>query len=192
MNSKSVRKSIRTARNNLSSAAQQCASEALLARFVQNRQVQHAAKIGLYFSIAGEINTRPLIEYCWQQGKQLYFPILHPFRRGHLLFLHYQQNDELVLNRFAIPEPRLSIKKLLLANRLDIICTPLVAFDCKGNRVGMGGGYYDRLFAYNPKPLRMGLAHDCQLVSGLSAAPWDQPLDEVLTPSKHWQFTIKR
>ena len=72
-------------------------------------------------------------------------------------------------------------------NQLDIIFTPLVAFDSQGNRMGMGGGYYDRTLAHwqtNQTPYPIGLAHNCQLVEQLPVQAWDIPLAQIITPDK--------
>ena len=67
-----------------------------------------------------------------------------------------------------------------------------MAFDAEGNRLGMGGGYYDRTLAcwhehkLGPKPL--GLAHDCQQVDAVPQEQWDVPLPQIITPSRCWQF----
>ena len=131
-----------------------------------------------------------MIDYCLAMGKKVYLPTLHPFSKGHLLFFRYQQPEDLTLNSFAIAQPKLNINNLIIANKLDVICTPLVAFDKQGNRLGMGGGYYDRLFSYADKPARLGLAHDCQQVDCLYPNAWDLPLSEILTPSKRWETAV--
>ncbi|MFY2365653.1 5-formyltetrahydrofolate cyclo-ligase, partial [Klebsiella pneumoniae] len=64
--------------------------------------------------------------------------------KGHLLFFRYQQDTRLKPNSFSILEPELDLTALIPQSQLDIIFTPLVAFDTQGNRLGMGGGFYDR------------------------------------------------
>lgn len=101
---------------------------------------------------------------------------------GRLLFLRYQLASELHVNRFGIPEPRLDIRTLVPLAELDLILTPLVAFDAQGNRMGMGGGFYDRTLAAAQQSARtvpllaVGFAHTLQLVDSLPLAPWDIPL----------------
>ncbi|BBN82699.1 hypothetical protein PA25_26840 [Pseudoalteromonas sp. A25] len=76
---------------------------------------------------------------------------------------------------------------------LDYLLMPLVAFDHLGNRLGMGGGYYDKTLAryykeHMKKPELIGLAHDCQKVEQLPTEAWDVPLQQIITPSKFYQW----
>lgn len=186
-----LRKIIRQKRRSLTLKEQKIASQAILSHFKINPFVQSAQHIALYLATDGEIDTSLLIEQCWQQGKQVYLPILHPFSKGNLLFLLYHQNSMMRSNRFGIKEPKLDSRSVIATNKLDLICAPLVAFDDKGNRLGMGGGYYDRTFNANPRVKKIGLAHDCQLVDEINTQAWDVSMPEILTPSKHWVFSPK-
>ena len=93
-------------------------------------------------------------------------------------------------NRLGIPEPPLDIRNLATLSELDVLMVPLVAFDNQGQRLGMGGGFYDRTLQnwqqHNVLPI--GLAHDCQQVEALPVADWDVPLKAIITPSKLWQW----
>lgn len=186
------RKQIRSIRNQLHSDVQFQASMDLVNQCAQLTEFQNAKHIALYVSADGELITTPLIEWLWQQGKKTYLPVIHPFSKGHLLFLHYDQNTPMVLNRYYIAEPKLDQTKIIPAQQLDIICTPLVGFDSTGHRLGMGGGYYDRTLepwfktGLGPKPI--GLAHDCQHVEKLPIESWDVPLPKIVTPSRIWDW----
>jgi 5-formyltetrahydrofolate cyclo-ligase len=151
-------------------------------------QVKHVA---LYLTHDGELATPPLIEALWQLGIQTYLPRLHPFNAGQLVFLHYSANTPMQPNQFGILEPKLDVRAIMPIERLDVVITPLVAFDLKGNRMGMGGGYYDRTLANwqdKGKPLPMGYAHDCQQVTRLPCEHWDVPLPFIITPSRVLKF----
>ena len=86
---------------------------------------------------------------------------------------------------FGIQEP--AGGPIRAARNLDIILTPLVAFDSAGNRIGMGGGYYDRTFAFLKrrttwrKPKLIGIAFGLQEVDAVPVDTWDVPLDGILT-----------
>ncbi|MFN6887014.1 5-formyltetrahydrofolate cyclo-ligase, partial [Proteus mirabilis] len=75
------------------------------------------------------IDTTPLITHLWDLNKQVCLPVLHPFRRHHLLFLRYAPTTQLVKNRFNIFEPPLNVNNIIPISDIDIIFTPLVAFD---------------------------------------------------------------
>ncbi len=152
--------------------------------------VIRAQTVALFLSFDGELNTTPLIQALWQAGKNVYLPVLHPFSPGNLLFLRYTPQSNLVTNRLKILEPKLDVRDVLPLNKLDVLVTPLVAFDEIGQRLGMGGGFYDRTLqnwqqhGFYP----VGLAHDCQQVETLPVEQWDIPLPAVVTPSRLWQW----
>ncbi|EKO3552007.1 5-formyltetrahydrofolate cyclo-ligase [Vibrio fluvialis] len=187
-----LRKLVRQQRNQLSSDIQYQASQDLICRFAALPEMQTCHHIALYLSTDGELDTQPLIEWLWSQGKAVYLPVLHPFSAGHLLFLHYQSSTPMTYNKFGIMEPKLNQTLVKPVKELDLICTPLVAFDSHGHRLGMGGGYYDRTLAHwfktgeGAQP--MGLAHDCQHVEQLPTEAWDIPLPKIVTPSQIWQW----
>ena len=189
---KALRQQIRHARRALSDAEQQQAAAAASTRLLQWIDAHNAASqnhpikhVALYFSCDGELNTAPLFAALWQRGIKTYLPVLHPFSHGQLLFLHYHQHSQMQRNRYGIPEPKLDIRQLLLPQQLDIIITPLVAFDDHGNRMGMGGGFYDRTLA-NPQvtATALGYAHECQHSEHIPLAPWDVPLPLIVTPTR--------
>jgi len=147
-----------------------------------------AQTVAVFLSFDGELDTRPLIDQLWRAGKRVYLPVLHPFSPGNLLFLHYHPSSDLVVNRLNIREPKLDVRDVLPLSQLDVLVTPLVAFDAAGQRLGMGGGFYDRTLQnwrrHRLQPV--GYAHDCQQVDALPTEQWDIPLPAVITPSKTW------
>ena len=199
MNSRAeIRKTIRSKRQSLSSKQQQQAAIGLLSQLTRQPKIQRANKIAIYLSNDGELDTHLFIEWCWQQNKQLYLPVIHPFCHGNLLFLRYSPNTTMVKNAFDINEPKLNVTQVCPVNALDIIFTPLVAFDKTGARLGMGGGFYDRTLAswhqqtrlhatdLPIKPHPIGLAHDCQQVDKIPNEHWDIPIPEILTPTQRF------
>jgi 5-formyltetrahydrofolate cyclo-ligase len=187
-----IRGSIREKRRQLSAEQQQQAAHQVAVHLSQHPGIIQAQHIAVFLSFDGELDTTPLIEQLWQQGKQVYLPVLHPFCSGHLLFLHYRRDSTLVRNRLKILEPQLDVRDVLPLSQLDIILTPLVAFDAQGQRLGMGGGFYDRTLQHWQKqgPYPIGLAHDCQQVEQLPCEHWDVPLPEIITPGKCWQWPV--
>lgn len=186
-----LRKTIRAARKSLSVAEQSQASINACQRMLDALKMNQVQHVALYLTHDGELATPPLIEALWQLGIQTYLPRLHPFNAGQLVFLHYSANTPMQPNQFGILEPKLDVRAIMPIERLDVVITPLVAFDLKGNRMGMGGGYYDRTLANwqdKGKPLPMGYAHDCQQVTRLPCEHWDVPLPFIITPSRVLKF----
>ena len=177
-----LRQQIRKTRANLTALQQQQAEDSITQQalaFIEERNAQH---IALYVSFDGEISTDKLIKNLWAQDKHVYLPVLHPFNPNHLLFLRYLPDTPMLKNKFGIWEPKLNVQNVLPLDELDILFTPLVAFDKQGNRLGMGGGFYDRTLQNwrNSSFIPVGLAHQCQQVEQLPTEAWDVPLHQIL------------
>jgi len=185
-----LRQQIRLRRKSLTHEQQTQAAQQAAARMMGFAPVVEAQTVAAFLSFDGELDTRPLIEGLWRAGKKVYLPVLHPFSAGNLLFLRYFPDSDLVLNHFKIHEPALDVRHVLPLNKLDVLITPLVAFDTTGQRLGMGGGFYDRTLqnwrAHGLFPV--GYAHDCQQVDALPVEEWDIPLPAVITPTTTLQW----
>ncbi|SEH79206.1 5-formyltetrahydrofolate cyclo-ligase [Rheinheimera pacifica] len=187
-----LRKITRTKRQQLSAEAQQQAATDLAAKVLASNIIAPGQHIALYLANDGELDTYPLIQALWQLGKSVYLPVLHPFVAGYLLFVRYDKDTLLYPNKFGIPEPLLACHRLMPVQQLDIIFTPLVAFDAAGNRLGMGGGFYDRTLSQlspDSHSQVIGLAHNCQQVDAVPGEAWDIPLKQIITPAKYWVFS---
>ena len=177
-----LRQQIRKTRANLTALQQQQAEDSITQQALALIEAQNAQHIALYFSFDGEISTEKLIKTLWAQDKYVYLPVLHPFNPNHLLFLRYLPDTPMLKNKFGIWEPKLNVQNVLPLDELDILFTPLVAFDKQGNRLGMGGGFYDRTLQHWQKSsfIPVGLAHQCQQVEQLPTEAWDVPLHRIL------------
>lgn len=185
-----IRTEVRQRRKNLTSEQQSLFAQQAAERVATHPRIQAASTISVFLSFDGELDTAPMIQRLWQEGKHLCLPVLHPFTPGNLLFLRYDPDTTLVRNKLKILEPSLDATQIVPLSQLDIILTPLVAFDSHGQRLGMGGGFYDRTLEnwQDGGPYPIGLAHDCQQVDNLPVEHWDVPLPEVITPGKEWQW----
>ncbi|MCA6960821.1 MULTISPECIES: 5-formyltetrahydrofolate cyclo-ligase [Pectobacterium] len=190
-----IRQAVRQQRRLLTPEQQSRFAQQASERVMAHPKIIRADSVAVFLSFDGELDTSPLIQQLWQQEKRVYLPVLHPFRAGYLLFLRYAPDTELVRNRLKIMEPRLDVRQVLPLPQLDVLLTPLVAFDYQGQRLGMGGGFYDRTLQYrnytSRGPYPIGLAHDCQQVDALPVESWDIPLPEIITPSCHWQWNTR-
>ena len=177
-----LRQQIRKTRANLTALQQQQAEDSITQQALALIEERNAQHIALYISFDGEISTDKLIKTLWAQNKYVYLPVLHPFNPNHLLFLRYLPDTPMLKNKFGICEPKLNVQNVLPLDELDILFTPLVAFDKQGNRLGMGGGFYDRTLQHWQKSpfIPVGLAHQCQQVEQLPTEAWDVPLHQIL------------
>ena len=177
-----LRQQIRKTRANLTALQQQQAENSITQQALALIEERNAQHIALYVSFDGEISTDKLIKTLWAQDKHVYLPALHPFNPNHLLFLRYLPDTPMLKNKFGIWEPKLNVQNVLPLDELDILFTPLVAFDKEGNRLGMGGGFYDRTLQnwQNSSFITVGLAHQCQQVEQLPTEAWDVPLYRIL------------
>jgi 5-formyltetrahydrofolate cyclo-ligase len=180
-----LRQTYRAKRKALSLTEQRHASLSLLKICQADSDFQQAKTIALYLANDGEIDLSAVIEYCWQQGKAVFLPVLHPFCKGHLLFVRYTANSVMSANCYGIAEPIVRCQDICPLAQLDMILTPLVAFDTQGNRLGMGGGFYDRTLAPIVRDglntQLVGVAHHCQQAELLPTEPWDIPLKKIIT-----------
>jgi len=183
-----LRKDMRARRQQLSQSMQtQNAKQALdfAKQLLNNDEFSKPQKIALFFTQDGELSTAPLIQYLWQETQhEVYLPVLHTLEKEPMTFAHYTESCRLQKNRFNIPEPFNT--KSITAAELDWVFVPLVAYDQTGNRMGMGGGFYDRTFAFKQqsrpsnKPYLIGWAHSLQQVASLPTQPWDIPLHALI------------
>ncbi|WP_273049035.1 5-formyltetrahydrofolate cyclo-ligase [Pseudoalteromonas sp.] len=187
-----IREYIRKTRNNLSKSQQGIAAQQLNMNFTQHLKDKKTTKkehIAIYLTNDGELDTSLLIKSLWDLNHYIYLPIIHPFNGANLLFQRYEKNSPMRANRYGILEPKLNCTQICPLPMLDYLLMPLVAFDEQGNRLGMGGGFYDRTLArlhdqHWQKPQLIGLAHECQKVDELPIESWDVPLKTIITPDK--------
>jgi 5-formyltetrahydrofolate cyclo-ligase len=188
------RQLLRSQRRALSQHERQLRAEALCRQLFRQALFHNSRRIAVYLPSDGEVDTRDIIARAWLLGKQVYLPVLVPFQHNRLWFARYQPDTPLVSNRFGIPEPEVVHRQRVAPYALDLVLTPLVGFDNEGNRLGMGGGFYDRSFAYLHqrriwrKPQLVGIAYDFQHLPQLRAQAWDVPLTAVATDSKWHDF----
>lgn len=150
------------------------------------------ARIGLYYDGFGELPTQPLLDWCKCLGYLPYLPVVgslgHDDKRLRFVPIYYSKllNIPTRIHRLGMKQNH--HRRLLWARELDVIICPLVAVDLNGNRMGMGGGFYDTTLGKSyqseaKKPLKIGWCYDFQVVDTLQRQPWDVPLDGLITPN---------
>jgi 5-formyltetrahydrofolate cyclo-ligase len=191
-----LRQRLRARRRGLSVAEQRRAALVVASRLMEWPVVAGAPRIAGYWACEGELDPAPLLEQVWAMGKPVYLPVLADTPPRSLQFAPFRPGAPMRRNRFDIPEPEASPAEWLHPSELDLVLAPLVAFDPAGTRLGMGGGFYDRSFAFlrdpdycGHRPRLLGLGYDFQQVAELIRQPWDIPLDAAATESALYVFS---
>lgn len=180
-----IRATVRQQRSALSDQLLKQAAHLLLKNCLP--YLKGARSVAGYQSMQGEMNLDPIFEYCHQQNILTLLPIM----RGQstpvqtLMFAPFDATSTFTTRQYGIKEPDTPQSEWLSPDQLDLVLVPLVAFDNTCNRIGMGGGFYDRSFEFrkNSKapPTLMGVAHALQQVDDVFTQSWDVALDGIIT-----------
>lgn len=220
MTKSEIRKLIRAQRNSLSVEYRDKAAKKCLETIISNNLLINLSHIAVYLPNDCELDLTYLIKYCWENNINCYLPVVedtiklpHDSCQSKVLsFVKYNSDSKLKINKYNILEPELlsEHKKLNITNQhnigldnsfinptdIDLVFVPLVAFTKSGQRLGMGGGYYDQTFAFLAnssnnnnksgikKPKLIGAAYELQCVDALPIESWDINLDGIVTETK--------
>ena len=182
-----LRQQLKAQRKQLTQLQQTQAAEKMVRHLSHSNWYKKARYIALYLPVNGEADPRALFENNKDPHKKFYLPVLSPSHDKHLCFVQWDTNTLFRKNIYAIPEPLITAYNHIPTAQLDLVLMPLLAFDTQGNRLGMGGGYYDRSFAFkrqNPAldtPRLIAYAYQFQQQDRLLAQDWDVPFDAYVT-----------
>ncbi|MGD9108351.1 MAG: 5-formyltetrahydrofolate cyclo-ligase [Gammaproteobacteria bacterium] len=177
---KQIRQAIKAKRAALTNAKRSAANHKIAQRIINSDLFKSSQHIACYMAKGAEVNLQEVIDAILASNKHCYLPLIRQDKSG-LYFIEYFAGDNLQVGNFEILEPKFDKQKLIAPENLDLVLTPLVAFDMHGNRLGRGGGYYDRTFGFTSHPLLIGVAYACQQVLQIAAQPWDVKLHGVIT-----------
>ncbi len=156
------------------------------------RRLSPNARIGLYYDGFGELPTQPILDWCQHLGYFPYLPVVGSLgnddKRLRFVPIYHAKLLNVPTRIHGLGMKQKHHRRLLWARELDVIICPLVAVDKNGNRMGMGGGFYDTTLSKSyksgaKKPLKIGWCYDFQVVEQLERQSWDVPLDAIITPS---------
>ena len=142
-----------------------------------------ARSITAYFANEREVDAMPIIQLALARGLTIALPHIAE-RGGRMHFLSWQPGERLVTGPYGIAQPTRSAHEIAP----EAIVSPLLGFDRTGNRLGQGGGFYDRAFAAYPHARRIGLAWSVQECAQVPVDSWDQPLHAVITERERIDF----
>lgn len=185
---------MRGLRRKLPPAEQSAAAQTIADRLTSQDLFHKAGRIAAYLPFDGEVDTLPLISLAIDAGKTVCVPVLVNGGKN-MSFAVYTPGQRPSVNHYGIPEPALEDRRYVAADQMDLVLTPLVAFDHSLNRIGMGAGYYDRCFSFlrhrknGIRPRLIGLAYDFQRVSTIETREWDVSLCGVATEATFYTST---
>ncbi len=185
MDKTELRRSMLLIRGALSEKERQAADAAVFARVVESEAFRTADVILTYVSFRTEVDTRRLIAYALSEGKCVAVPRCREERQMDFFYIH--SLEELTTGAYRIPEPAPDAKPWRqIEGERCLVLMPCVAFDRQGNRLGYGGGYYDRFLVKHPELPKLMLAYEAQRLDHYSPEPWDISADAVLTEARKY------
>jgi len=193
MNKQELRHHLKAQREALSPLQRECFAQQMVSHVITLPLYEKATHLGFYWGKGAEMNPTFLLETALKAGKKCYLPVVPPLHQETLCFIPYTAQTPLSPNQYGVLEPPYSEKEIHPLETFHIIFVPLVGFDMKGHRLGMGGGFYDKTFSYQKKtpeapPVLLGLAYECQKVETLPVDEWDIPLKGIITESNPYIF----
>ena len=172
-----LRKEIEVRRQALKSDEITAMSLQIVANFKKLEAFHSAKTVALYRAISGEVNVDSLFKACWELGKRTCVPV---FNAASDLYEMAEVSDqtEYRIGNYGIREPLLAAH--IPMNQVNLVALPGVAFDLNGNRLGRGGGYYDRLLA-DFSGFSAAVAFAFQILPQIPCEAHDQPVQAIVT-----------
>lgn len=189
-----LRRELRARRKIVNALERHIAGQALVRLALRHRLLAHGRRIGLYIPNQSEIDVMPLLDRAQSMGVRCFLPIVPKQGRKRMWFSELGDRAAWVDNRYGIPEYLHPLARRVRTRQLDLLLMPLLGFDARGFRLGMGGGYYDASLAHLKsargwrRPRLVGVAYAVQEVARLPIDAWDVPLDAILTEREYRVF----
>ena len=183
---KSLRKEMRSRRASMSKEERDAASHKIVSSLIENPIYKESSTIMAYASMPEEIQLNELFDDAFANKKILAVPLI--VGRGTMRPVFLPSMEHLVVGDFGILTVRQDCRTFVDFNDIDSIIVPGAAFDRQGNRLGLGGGYYDRFLKRVPQAKRIALAFDFELYDSIPAEAHDTKMDVIITESEILNF----
>lgn len=154
----------------------------IASRLYEQDEWKHARTIGITISVDEEVSTYEMIERAWQEGKRIAAPKCDRLSRT-MTFREIRNWDDLEKVYMNLREPIPARTKEISADEIDLLIMPGIAFTEQGDRLGYGGGYYDR-FLPHYSGHTIALAYSLQLVASIPMDEHDKRVQKIVTESQ--------
>jgi 5-formyltetrahydrofolate cyclo-ligase len=178
---------LRALRRGLGARERERAERAIVRELLRLRLIRPGRRIGAYVAVRGEASVAAFVDTALARGACVYLPRIALARAGTMHMLPISGPHDLVAGAYGIPSPATPIGRRARPRELDVVLVPLLGFDSRGHRLGMGAGFYDRwlqrrrvLRAWR-RPLLVGVGFAIQEVPAIEPRAWDVRLDAIVT-----------
>ena len=152
-------------------------------RLFASKWYQDAHTILFYISYNNEVHTHEMIQESLDKGKTVMVPKIDT-RNKTLITSILSCWDDLCIGPHSILEPKDECEREVPVSSIDLCIIPGIVFDSEGNRIGHGGGYYDRLLKKECSAHRIGLAFELQVINRIPAEPYDKKVEMIITEER--------
>ena len=183
---KELRKKFLSKRAAISIEERDKVSRELIKKFLATEIYREAKVLMAYASTPDELQLQELFTACFADKKILAIPLI--VSKGEMRAVEVPDFDSLELGAFNILTVKKERRKFIEPAQIDCVIVPGAAFDIHGNRLGLGGGYYDRFLPRAVNAKKIAFAYDFQLVERLPVEPHDAKINAVLTANDFHEF----
>lgn len=180
MEKKKIREEIIKRRDNLSLEIKKSYDEIIFRELIDSDIYKKSKKIFTYISFGSEVDTKRFIQYALKDNKDIYVPKTNKATKE-MIAIKINSLANMNVDKWGILEPK-SVDKNKICESFDLVIMPGVAFDRTGNRIGYGGGYYDKYISkINLQCTKLVLAYDLQIVNEFKSEEHDIKVDYIIT-----------
>ena len=179
-----IRKSIILKRKALSNLKQNEKSLIVTRRLLDMGEFKTSKSVFCFLSTAHEVKTEEIILKAFRLGKDVLVPLLNP-QEGDMQVVRISRGTRFAIGKYGVREPSLETREVVSSACIDFVIAPGLAFDIFGNRIGYGGGHYDKLFKNISNDVtRVAVGYDFQIIESVPHSDFDESVHFIVTETK--------
>jgi 5-formyltetrahydrofolate cyclo-ligase len=182
MDKKILRREMRARRKSLTEMERQNFSDEITKKFLALDVYKSSSVVMAYVSMPEEVQLQKIFVDAFEQKKILAVPLI--IGKGEMSAVEVPNFDALEIGEFGILTVREDSRKFIDAEKINCVIVPGAAFDIHKNRLGLGGGFYDKFLPRAVNAKKIALAYDFQIVDAVPTEPHDSPVDMIITEKR--------